>query len=458
MAESLSPPTAGKQMELEGNLGAFKLNDILQFLTMGKLTGVLSLHQQGQDAELMIREGKLVGAQNSSRQMKIGQHLIYNASISRKELEDALASQATIAPDKMLGEYLVERELVTIEQLNAVLELQIKEELWELFTWTEGTFKFEHGQTPQIERYRVSLRIDVLIKEGLERLAAWQAIVRNLNDPYQVFQVHEDFNPQKTEALKPNCWRVLSLINGRHTVKALTYLSGLGRFESLSALDELIGLEIIEPVMAKSNAPQATQDTKSVSGSPTAVERPQVKNKQPAKEKSGGFFGFGKREKPGEATAQQPTPRAPMVLGPADNHYDFVSAVGCCCAFMNQFYQALASEGSLESSLLAHWQSACLQYPLADMIVATENGLDAQTFERYADRAGGVDEHLQTVFDDCLESLGQLGKQLQEESAEEAILKRIEKQFISKASIRWPEDFDLESWMRQWQKNHTNAD
>ena len=80
-------------MELEGNLKSFSLLEILQFLSIGKLTGILSLSKGTKNIVLFIRAGKVV----YSSEMKIGEKicsaLVGKGLIKRADYEDALLKE-----------------------------------------------------------------------------------------------------------------------------------------------------------------------------------------------------------------------------------------------------------------------------------------------------------------------------------------------------------------------------
>ena len=102
-----------KEMELEGTLRAFSLPDILQFLSMGKMTGILSIWREGYSIDLTIREGKVVNSSSLDRPRKLGQMLVYRGFIRRYDLNEVLNAQQGVDRGKLLGQILIERELIS---------------------------------------------------------------------------------------------------------------------------------------------------------------------------------------------------------------------------------------------------------------------------------------------------------------------------------------------------------
>jgi len=57
-------------------------------------------------------------------------------------------------------------EIVTREQLERLLFLQIEEAVYYLFTWAEGTFNFESDIRPEEQDFLVSINPESLLLEG----------------------------------------------------------------------------------------------------------------------------------------------------------------------------------------------------------------------------------------------------------------------------------------------------
>lgn len=465
MIEKQTTPS-GKTMELEGNLGAFRLNDILQFLTLGRMTGTLSLNDDGRIVNLSIKEGCLVGTTSPDRQLRVGHHLVYTGQITRKDLEETLAAQRVTGQGKMLGELLVERKLVNEQQLARVLELQLKEQLWELFSWTEGSFKFEHGVTVEMERNRVSLEITPLIEEGERRLQEWKQIAQNLGDPHQAFKVRDDIHGVPDIQLNPNAWRVLSFVNGRHTIESLGCLSGLGKFDTICAIDQLLNMELIEPITArrKSGSDRPRKNIELAPGvTMSAPETPPPDDEKPRSTTSPkrSLFGFGWRSgnvaDEGSATGDPPAMTENSV-----EERDYYTAADFGCDALNAVMAALApialgrSEHSSSDRYEDLWNDTSLRYPYSDLLRFRNGRLDCNAFDGWVERAGGLEEFLGGCHDDSMESLRAFGRALIEQSGESMIeqARQIAEQAVKPlaegARIQHPVDFSARNWIERW--------
>jgi CheY-like chemotaxis protein len=116
---------AGESRELEGNLAQIPLPDLLQILSVNRKSGRLAVEREGEKAEVLLREGRVV--------------------------------------DAALGAIVAEKAL------------------WRLLTRREGSFAFQPGVAPEQER--IERRLDELLLEGLRQADELAALLPALPAP-----------------------------------------------------------------------------------------------------------------------------------------------------------------------------------------------------------------------------------------------------------------------------------
>ena len=427
---------AGRTMELEGNLRAFQLPDILRFLAMGNLSGVLTLANAERQVGLMIREGRLVGSTSPDRMLRIGQILVCTAAIRRRDLEEVLECQHDRPSANLLGEVLIQRALASPEQVRSALELQIREELWDLLSWGEGTFKFEHSLPATAAQEMLALEIEPLLEEGSQRMEQWREIDGALSDRSVIFRVRADLAAFPEARLQPGPWRVLSLINGRRSLQALMHLSGLGKFETLSAVDNLLTTQLIEPV-ERATLPAAPEDTLARAATDAGDQEPEA---SPAR----GLFGRRRR-------AASPVPAAAELFA-----LNFITCAGFGCAVLNRLADRLGESASQPLLSERLWGEEGLRFARADLIEINDGHFDAAPLESYCSHAGGNTAHLAGCFEDSMAALSAGGRALVARAEElhgvraERIVGEIVNPMADEARIALPADFMPRSWIRQW--------
>lgn len=238
----IEPASAVSPKTLEGSLRSFSLFEILQFLRLGSLTGVLTVSRPGEQIQLMVRGGKIVNSSVFTHRQRLGELLLVRGIVSRREVDEILTDKHRNAIETPLGQILVERGILDHETLAQTLRLQIEEEIWALLQWREGEFRFNPcGTLTEAAPAVVELEIEPLILEGARRQDEWKTISAHVpGDDLVPVPVAPETYHIADHTLTANEWRLLALINGSLSVGALVDRSGLGRFETYRILASFV--------------------------------------------------------------------------------------------------------------------------------------------------------------------------------------------------------------------------
>src|SRR5690349_13219032 len=129
-------------MSLAGKLEDVPLADVMQFIHLGRRTGTLSLRRGTESAEITFHRGAIVGARSAASR-KIGELLVEEGILEPRALEEALQVQAADSGKQTLGQLLLARGTVSMEEVRDVIRAQIERTIYELVTWAHGSFVFE---------------------------------------------------------------------------------------------------------------------------------------------------------------------------------------------------------------------------------------------------------------------------------------------------------------------------
>jgi hypothetical protein len=219
-------------MALVGNLRDFGLAEFLYLVDRGYKTGRLTLQKPGDRAELYFQHGKLVYATHFNQDDRIGDILVRMGRLSREQLNAALRIQHVEEPNKPLGAILVQRQMVSLEEIHKCVRMQIEEITYSLFAWNEGDFRFEQDMQPPPESVTIPLSIENIIMEGSRRIDEWNRI----KDRIPNLDVVVRFSDQPQEKargvnLTPDEWRVFARINGLDSIRQIAQKTALGEFD-----------------------------------------------------------------------------------------------------------------------------------------------------------------------------------------------------------------------------------
>jgi len=128
-------------MSLSGNLEDVSVADALQFIHLGGRTGTLTLSRGEVTAGIGFHQGRIVNAWGPESK-RLGDLLVDIGSISKEVLEQALREQERETPRRSLGQILVTMGALSEEAMYTAVQHQIERTVYDLVTWTSGTFHF----------------------------------------------------------------------------------------------------------------------------------------------------------------------------------------------------------------------------------------------------------------------------------------------------------------------------
>jgi len=233
-------------MGLTGNLKTVSFPDVLQLLSTGKKTGILSIAAGSRKKEIAFREGNIIYASSvNSNEDLLGNLLLKRGKINKKDLERAITLHKQTG--RALGATLIDMELFDKEEVGECLRMQIEEIVYNLFSWGEGEFSFGEGKAPDKAPYLVNLSTMNIIMEGTRRIDEWMEIQKVLppNDVLLRVKPTPKVNSDQV-TLSLDEFRILSIINGERTLPEMISASPIGEFPTCRALYKLIVSGLVE--------------------------------------------------------------------------------------------------------------------------------------------------------------------------------------------------------------------
>ncbi|MBI5155549.1 DUF4388 domain-containing protein [Candidatus Poribacteria bacterium] len=372
---------------MQGSLRQVPLPEVLQFISMGKSSGVLGLRRGNSEITLYINSGRIINSSSIERRRRLGDLLVHRGLLKRSELSQLLNLQKTVESDKRLGQILVERDIVSEDTIRETLRLQLEEEIWSLFTWDEGEFRFEGVEdTARLGDPIVQIEIEPLILEGTRRNDEWRKIQSVIPDDRIVLTVagvSDDF--ERDLKLHPQEWRVLSQVNGRFTIRAIVNRSNLGRFEVHRILTQFMKSGLLVP----------KEEEEVETGAHPALKEEDVQAAR--QEKGRGLLdGLLGKSKPERVNVHE--------------NLGFVSPIGVLAYFTTQVARRMkelkeyTASGDDSRLLQIVWNDLVQTYTKADLIEVKGNVIDHRGIEACF-AACEFSEAVDECYEDALEGL-----------------------------------------------------
>jgi hypothetical protein len=154
--------------DLKGDLAVFEPISVMQMLNLAEATGELKLARRGNSARVYFEKGNVTFAGITNRPVKLGEYLVREGLIDEEALNDALGKLASAK--KRIGALLIEAGHIDEAMLTRAVMEQVKEVIFEIVRWKEGTFSFDKDKEPAPQEVRIDIPLDHLMLEGLKRL------------------------------------------------------------------------------------------------------------------------------------------------------------------------------------------------------------------------------------------------------------------------------------------------
>lgn len=215
---------------LEGDLARFDFAEVVQALHHSRRSGLLRLTRGLHTKQILVEQGRLAFASSSDPDERMGEILLRRGRITLQQYQ---AASAALGPGRRLGTLLVERGALAAGDLVRAVVDHTQEILWAAFQWSEGHYKFEEGGGhPEMITLRMST--PEIVVEGLRRVTSWSRIQRGCGAAEARYRVAADAmaiaEQARLTAAESELLMVLSA-GGDWTVGALCERSALNSFE-----------------------------------------------------------------------------------------------------------------------------------------------------------------------------------------------------------------------------------
>ena len=260
-------------MALEGPLKELHIQDVFQLLDLGRKTGVLRVTSELRQTAgtVSFDRGGVVAATMGKDPQPLGARLVRLGKISAAQLQQARAAQES-GDTRRLGDILISNGALTRRELDRQLQAQIEEAIFELLGWTEGYFRFEDGAPLEaIVETPVRMPTEGLLMEAARRMDEWSRI----EDKVPHLRVIPRLPPSDSTAngrleLAPLEWEMLAAIDGQRDLHALATALGRSEFDIARTAYTLSSAGVI---VLDSAPPAPTSENGSQPGAPLAPVR-----------------------------------------------------------------------------------------------------------------------------------------------------------------------------------------
>jgi hypothetical protein len=203
-----------------------------------KVNGIGAIKANGVSKNLVFHKGRLVRAATNRREERIGNIILQRERLTPATL-DMLVNDAAVQ-GKKIGQYLVEKGLLSLDALQEILSLQMEQILVDIIFWQRGYFYFLEGPIGKelIVNYdplnlaRVATHKGLSFSDFRHKIPNRKIIFRP--SPYAETR-HEEIQQKLNDTHK----FVFSLIDGTRNIEQLARFSGIDEGSVIEILYQL---------------------------------------------------------------------------------------------------------------------------------------------------------------------------------------------------------------------------
>lgn len=234
------------EIPLKGNLKNISLSKLLAHLNHMRKTGTLKIETPIFTKKVYLVKGDAIFASSTYEDDRLGEMLIKTGKITMEQYDRSV--ELLKQTKKRQGAILVELGYITPKDLFWGVKFQVKEIIYSLFQLEDAEYEFIEDEIPQNEVITLKMSMGNLIYEGVKRIDNWTRIRKEMPDTDTILKLSK--NPatlfQDIE-LTPQDKKMLTMVDGKKTIKDLINSSWIGSFEAMKILYVLWSIGILEP-------------------------------------------------------------------------------------------------------------------------------------------------------------------------------------------------------------------
>jgi hypothetical protein len=213
-------------MPIEGPIKELGLFELFQLISLAGKKGVLEINAEDilKSYILYFDNGILVTIDFPERLKR---------EISERGF---MSMEETIeVPDEQFADHLIEKKIVPLRSFKTIFKQAAIDVIYSLFLIKNGHFTFQEKDFKVSDYLKLNMKIENIIMEAARRIDEISKMEEILPNTDIVLEVSTDLIEKEKIDLSPMDWQLLSLINGKLTIREL--ISKIGdKFTVMKAL------------------------------------------------------------------------------------------------------------------------------------------------------------------------------------------------------------------------------
>jgi hypothetical protein len=233
-------------MPLKGNLRDFAFTQLLNLVNLARKTGSLIIDGSDDQAQFAFKEGKLAYARMGKQDGSLAAVLQRNKKINLAQYR-TIKERGSQMSDKELGLLLINAGYLKQEDILLSLQQHFLGIVRQLFTWSEGNFRFDLDLMAPEDKITVRVSLENLIIEGVRQSKEWEQLTDEIPSLDMALKFADrPGNNLRNVNLSVEEWRVVSYINPKNTIRQISRASKMSDLEIRRVVYGLLQAGLVE--------------------------------------------------------------------------------------------------------------------------------------------------------------------------------------------------------------------
>lgn len=233
------------EIPLAGSIEETGFLRILIHLNRHRKSGTLVIKTPVFTKKVFFAKGDAVFASSTYEDDRLGEMLLKAGKITMEQYDKSV--ELLKKTGKRQGAILVELGFLTPKDLFWGVKYQVKEIIHTLFLLETAGYEFIEGDIPSNEVITLKMSIGNLIYEGIKRVDNWTRIKNEMLATDRVLKLSSDpASIYQDVELSQQDRKMLSLVDGRKTIKEIIDTAWMGSFEAMKTLYVLCSIGVLE--------------------------------------------------------------------------------------------------------------------------------------------------------------------------------------------------------------------
>ena len=236
-------------MALKGNLRDFGTTQLLNLINLARKTGLLAVESKSGAAQIFFREGKLIYATYGGQDGRLTAMLVRAGKLTEAQAAK-INEQPEARNDRELGALLIQAGHLSQTDIVACIKAHVLDVVYRLFSWTDGTFRFEPSQLPPNDRIVVKIDLENVIMEGSRRIKELERLQEELPDLEMALRFTDRPDARlRNINLSVEEWRVVSFINPKNSMRQIAQANNMSDFQVRKIIYGMLQAGLVELVL-----------------------------------------------------------------------------------------------------------------------------------------------------------------------------------------------------------------